>query len=729
MVPVFAPRFRLALARVRSRRARRWSLAVALVALLIVVLECGVCNMAHWRSLAVSTDSASYANVLGPGVHETRQGLLEVTDPAHAYVEVDADGSSPYIYVEPVSSAKLSGALAGPHASDVASTVYVRVQSGDGSAPSVSLTPYAPRSLYVKAAAHGASPHGALRVWIEEPVGAMVPIAHVRANVHVPFSWSWAQVGLMAAVALLVALLRPSSRWWAIPLNTTSLRQRLVFALVMTALGVAVLVQAAAIASTHTAPLTFHRAGEYTYDFDQYGHVADALLHGRTWLDLPVPDALAQAGDPYSVATRNALNSAGVSPLYWDYAFYHGHWYSYFGVVPAVLFFLPYQLVTSWFVPGGLMLPSACAELLAMFVFTLFACLLVVHLVKRCVPRTPLAGVCLLCVMFLIGANSVYLWYRLNFYSVPFATALMFTMAGLWLWLGADQAVMRRGRCALPGVPALSLPHLAGGACCIALTFGCRPTFALTALLAFALFWRQIRACGRVIASRDRAHYGAVARAVAAMILPAAFVVAPVCLYNAARFGSPFDFGNAYQLTVTDMTSFHTPLANIAPIMGYYFALPLRFQPQFPWLAISPTPLSQWAFTEPCVCGLFILAPAALAAFALPAVRRGTRRAHCTGMLASALVLGVLLAAFDSYVGGFAWRYMADFGWLFMLAAVPVLAYWMRVWKPARVLITLVAWWMVVLAVLSCFVVGRDDSLINNMPGLFHTVQAWFTLL
>ena len=35
-------------------------------------------------------------------------------------------------------------------------------------------------------------------------------------------------------------------------------------------------------------PLVFHEAGGYTYDFDQYGHIADALLQGRASLDLSI---------------------------------------------------------------------------------------------------------------------------------------------------------------------------------------------------------------------------------------------------------------------------------------------------------------------------------------------------------------------------------------------------------------------------------------------------------
>ena len=66
----------------------------------------------------------------------------------------------------------------------------------------------------------------------------------------------------------------------------------------------------------------FHTDGMYTYDYDQYDHVARALLDGHAWLDLDVPDALRDADNPYDVTTRQQLLADGVSPVYWDYAIF-----------------------------------------------------------------------------------------------------------------------------------------------------------------------------------------------------------------------------------------------------------------------------------------------------------------------------------------------------------------------------------------------------------------------
>lgn len=133
---------------------------------------------------------------------------------------------------------------------------------------------------------------------------------------------------------------------------------------------------------------------------------------------------------------------------------------------------------------------------------------------------------------------------------------------------------------------------MAFGALCIAATVGCRPTFALTALLAIALFFPQVRAVFSASTWRERAMRIQALRFLCALIMPAMLIVIPVIAYNAMRFGSFTDFGNAYQITVANMTDFHTPLSQMPRALCYYLFLPLTFGNDFPWLelTVAPTP-------------------------------------------------------------------------------------------------------------------------------------------
>ena len=709
--------------------------AIVAVLAMMVVAECVLCNMPFWRSLAASGDSASAYNVLGPGLERADDGLLEVTDPTRAYMQVAADGSSEYVRVVPVSSNVLSK-VSSARMRRVSFTVRVRPDTDRraGVVDSVSLG--SARSLYVRAAAGGS-----VRVRVLEPKGALIPFEAVRANVRVPFVLSPLRIGVMVAVAALVLLWRPGSVLWRIPLDTSSVRQRVCLG---AALGVPAVVTLAVVAwqLVAAAPLSFHARGMYTYDFNQYDYVAQALLHGHAWLDLDVPDALRDASNPYDVATRQRLLAGGTSPVYWDYAFYRGHWYSYFGVVPAILLFLPYRAVTSLFVDGGLMMPCSAAVPLLMLGFVVFGCLLVIQVVSRIRPDAPIAVVSMLCVCLLLASNGAYLWYRTNFYSVPIAASLFLSALGLWLWLGAERRVPACGDRArgMDGAQPLSLPHLAGGSVCIAANLGCRPQFVLLALLAPVLFWPQIRSIVRHIhggPTSPRVPARRLARAPLAVLLPALAVVVPLLAYNAVRFGSPFDFGTTYQMTVTDMTTYRQPWSNLALTAAYYLFLPLRFTDAFPFLAISPAPLPTWGFVEAMPGGLFAMSPLVLAALACPFLYRRMRRMRgrrTWALLTSCLMLGLLLVVLDARMAGLGWRYIADFGWLFALASIPALLAISDSPRPytrwlSRCILLVLLVLMLAITLLSLFLPGRDDELLRNDPTLFLDVQSWFDIL
>lgn len=719
---------------------RRRTLCAALTAILaILLIECVGFNMPFWRTFGASTDTASYANAMGSGLERTKEGMLRVTDPTEAWLEVKTDGTSDYARIDP--SLVTGKAL---------TAVHLRASVDHRIARETSFSPQSSRSCYIHAPGKGT-----LRVSIEEPKGSLIPIQAVRANVKVPFGFDPARVAIMTAIVLIAACWRPGSRLWRIPLDTASTRQRAV------AWCIAVPIALATVYGIGTqlasGPLVFHEAGGYTYDFDQYGHVADALLQGRTSLDLGVPDALAAADNPYSTATRAKLLADGVNPIYWDYAYYHGHWYSYFGVLPAVLLFMPYRMIT------GHMLSSGAAVLLLMFLAMLFLALLVLRVIDRIAPKTSLAAVSIALTTMLLGSNAGYLLFRRNFYSVPFAASLALSALGLWLWLGAEYDDGEHGRVSAGGgclrrawqamhaadrwqagdAPALSLTRIGLGALCIAANFGCRPTFCLTALLGVAIFWPQLKAIAVTLRKRT-APMPATLRAPVAVIIAALIPVLPLMAYNAARFGSPMNFGNEYQLTVTDMTAYRVAAANILPIVGDYLLLPLRCTDTFPWIALSAAALPEWSYTEPMIGGLFAMCPLAALSFALPFLRSRDGRPGRTRTMPAALALAVGLVVFDAVNAGLGWRYMADFGWLFVLAALPVLlrllgepgtgscdgrrqtgAIPMRI-RLARLAVAAIMMCSIAVGVLSLFTIGRHDALISTAPNLFYNVFAWF---
>ena len=109
--------------------------------------------------------------------------------------------------------------------------------------------------------------------------------------------------------------------------------------------------------SARGAPPTFSRS-----EGDYYNLLVAGFRKGSLAMDVPVPDALRTAANPWDPATRS-----GMTVLH-DASYYNGHYYLYFGVVPAVVLFwpfhglsgydLPFVLASVGFVTGAFLLGS-----------------------------------------------------------------------------------------------------------------------------------------------------------------------------------------------------------------------------------------------------------------------------------------------------------------------------------------------------------------------------------
>ncbi len=78
----------------------------------------------------------------------------------------------------------------------------------------------------------------------------------------------------------------------------------------------------------------------------QYAELAKSMTHGKLYLEEEPPNWLQNMDDPYDRGARDQLVKETGENYLWDTAYYEGHYYVYFGVVPVLLFYLPFYLVT-----------------------------------------------------------------------------------------------------------------------------------------------------------------------------------------------------------------------------------------------------------------------------------------------------------------------------------------------------------------------------------------------
>ncbi len=147
-------------------------------------------------------------------------------------------------------------------------------------------------------------------------------------------------------------------------------------------------------------------------------------------------------------------------------------------------------------------------------------------------------------------------------------------------------------------------------------------------------------------------------------------------LYNQVRFGSPFDFGTAYQLTVADTSLYELNFGGILPSVYHYFLQPFEFSAEYPFLKLQNVNLGNYGRYVYVDSGLGIFAfPFNLLLLACPFVFRSKRLQARKKIVYGVALASLFVTAFaDFCLGGVIFRYMADISLLAaILAAVTVI--------------------------------------------------------
>lgn len=373
----------------------------------------------------------------------------------------------------------------------------------------------------------------------------------------------------------------------------------------------------------------------------QYGALAHSLLNGRLDLEKDPPEGMLSLENPYDTAARQ---QAAPDAL-WDVAYYEGRYYVYFGLVPCLLFQLPFEALTG----VGDLPPSLPMILLSwLFIWASFGC--VKQALRRWFPRASAAVYLLTATGVAAGSQIWYLLLRPSVYEYAILCGAAFVMLGLWQWLAAaNTPVEKRGRL---------LSHLALGSLCMALVAGCRPQMELFAVLALPIFWQRYVRQKRLV---SRAGAGEAA----AFLLPVIAVAAVLMWYNAARFGSPFDFGANYNLTSNDMTRRGFGVGRIAPaVLTFLFGVP-GVSTVFPYLSATrmSTNYMGLTITELFYGGAFVCLPLLWGLAVLPLARRRLdKQRDLRAWLLLTLAAMLVLAILDCEMAGMLYRYQSD--WL-----------------------------------------------------------------
>ncbi len=478
----------------------------------------------------------------------------------------------------------------------------------------------------------------------------------ISVNAPRPFEFSLLRVAVLSAILCLLYVFAPSSNLYK---RKVSEHKELTKSLI----GSAMCIELAVIMILGTLNPTFwglERANNLLgfaavplsmSHHNQYDELAQAFLEGKVYIDDDdVPQSLIDMENPYD-STERSLQSQNSGDSYpWDVAYYDGHYYVYFGIVPLLIMYLPFRIIfDSPF-------PSAVGIMIFSAIFALGVFKLLEFLCKKKFKNVSVGTFLLVGLTFINCCGMTFLCKRPDFYSVPIITAMAFVVWGIFFWLKG-----------LWGAENKRIFFLLGSLCC-ALAVGCRPQSLLMSAAALPIFIPYFFKEKNI---KKKSGIGDLVF----LALPYLVVGGVIMYYNYIRFDSPFDFGSGYNLTTNDVSArgFNMGRTGLG-LFTYLLQLPV-FKATFPFIEAAKISTNYMGKTvyEYCFGGIFASLPLLWFIFTLKSAKPALKKQSSFSLVATLLLIGVATVVLNTQAGGLLQRYYSDFGYIFFLAAALVI--------------------------------------------------------
>lgn len=292
----------------------------------------------------------------------------------------------------------------------------------------------------------------------------------------------------------------------------------------------------------------------WKHDFNPYASLAKAFSSGKLYVGI---------ADKKIAEIENALISWEMDDerIMFDYALYKGRYYVYFGVLPCLLLYLPYYLIT------GNDLPDAVCQLLLFALLIPGIYFLFKEIIRRVYAHASIAVHILLSIAMLLGCNTIAVLADPLVYHVAILFGVVLTIWGMYFIMSV---LSNEGHNASMFIGILLL----------ALVAACRPTLLIYSIGAviFVIYY-----CINKSNSRD----GITKQVIRVVIFlsPYVIVACGLMIYNALRFDSPFQFGMIYNMTVIPSKKTAISIVEMVPVLmyEYLFRMP-SFEHYFPFL-------------------------------------------------------------------------------------------------------------------------------------------------
>ena len=374
--------------------------------------------------------------------------------------------------------------------------------------------------------------------------------------------------------------------------------------------------------------------------------LVDSFEAGQVELKDKPGDDLMNMENPYDWSARSEQKVNAK----WDHVLYDGKYYSYYGVGPVILLYLPYHLITGHYLAS---LPGvALFNILAL----IFLGMTFYLLMKKLFKDLPLSMFTAALIMVYASCGVWYCAAMANFYEIAQSSGFCFTVMGAYFLIssnviGSDKEPVRPLRAALSSL-------------FLAIAVTCRPTTAVWCVVAVAFI-----VAGVLKLRRNKSEKPLYIKYLVAALLPFVVIGGAQMIYNYARFGSFTDFGIAYSLTINDFThtEFHTQLSAIG-FFDYLFAPP-SFTGEFPYVKSTLSTLGVNGYYFEATnngAGLLYRALPTFFLFASPFALKFVdkeKRGRAAVLFSLAAIIAPCVIIASIWESGYGTRYMMDFAW------------------------------------------------------------------
>ena len=562
-----------------------------------------------------------------------------------------------------------------------------------------------------------------LKIELKTDLNSEINSIQVKLNYPAKFSFDIFRVLLVAAICFMGFVIYFTRGKGCLQFNRNSNRQ---FAAIM---GLVVVEIVFTVFLSIAGNLQFNENGKIqSINFqdtqDPYQELTLAITKGKVDLNSLNPETeiqemrdikeLQKLQNPYDCSQRDGLTYK------WDRAFYNGKYYCYFGIVPALVFYLPYYLVT------GHMLKTKILALLLVVIIEMLMAALVYAIASQYKKRLNLWVVMAAILGFTNVSMVLFCINGSKFYEIAAASALACALAGLNFIVRAfDNKKMTVG-------------SLCAGAAFMALSVGCRPNFILVSFVAACLMLNGLAKKGGYVASGNnkiKTYLSCVfsksnITAILAIIVPYVVVGLGLMYYNYIRFDSPFEFGAKYQLTVFD-TGYYgmTDFGKIPLMIARALLIPPTISATFPYVnAVSESSNYLGYYYGMSYMGV-LAQPIMWTVILLGwSMKRGIKDMGHKAFVMLSVIVGILMCYVTTAMGGTSLRYSVDFAWLFFIPVIYIVFDMYdrgrnrKITKYILVLVGILTVATVMINVLLC-ISPTWSSISRKVPEIFYRIE------